>query len=592
LAELCEDLVREYGWEVTVVAGPTSVEERNSKARWLYEKQFHNGVDIYRTAGTTFGKGRFVGRFANYLSFFASACIAGLRVPRQDIIVALTDPPIVGLPALLTARRCRAKFVFLCQDIFPEVANLLEDFRSPAVNWILQQVNRLLVRKANRVIALGETMRQRLIEGKGADADEVTVIHNWADCQRIEPGPKENPFSLENGLTGRFVVMHSGNIGLSQNLEALVEAAGYLRSQSDIVVAIVGNGVKRPALEDKVRSMGLDNIRFFPYQPKDRLMDSFGTADVFVVSLKKGLAGVIVPSKLYGILAAGKPYVAAVEDESEVSAITKEYDCGLLAAPGDPKDLADKILTLHDDRDEARRLGHNARRAGLRFDRKNQVALYNEVFRWVVHSERATPLLKRAFDVILSGTGLIFSSPLWLAIAASIKMEDGGPVFYWQERVGRGGRSFRGFKFRSMVPDADKKYGLVQAKEDDPRITRVGRLLRATAMDELPQLWNIFKGDMSFVGPRALAVQEVEVNGNGESVSLEDIPGYEERHSIRPGLTGITQIFADRDVPRRKKFRYDRLYARRQSFGLDMKLIALSFWITFRGKWEVRGRKL
>ena len=462
----------------------------------------------------------------------------------------------------------------------------------PPSIWILQQVNRFLVRKANRIIALGETMRKRLIEGKGAEACKVEVIHNWADCQQIVPGSKENRFSLENGLNDRFVVMHSGNIGLSQSLETLIEAAVHLRSKSDIVVAIVGDGVKRPALEDMVRSMGLGNVRFFPYQPKDHLNDSFGTADVFVVSLKKGLAGVIVPSKLYGILAAGRPYVAAVEDESEVAAITRQYDCGLLASPGDPKDLAEKILTLRGNPNEARRLGDNARRAGLQFGRHKQVALYHEVFRKVVRSERATPLLKRAFDVILSGTGLIFSSPLWLAIAASIKLDDGGPVFYSQERIGKGGRSFRGFKFRSMVPDADKKYGLVQAQENDLRITRVGRLLRATAMDELPQLWNIFKGDMSFVGPRALVGQEVEVKGNGESVSLEDIPGYEERHSIHPGLTGVAQIFADRDIPRRKKFRYDRLYARRQSFGLDLKLIALSFWITFRGKWEVRGRKL
>lgn len=548
-------------------------------------------MDIYRAAGTTFGKGRFVGRFANYLSYFASSIIAGLRVPPQDVVVALTDPPIVGLAGLAAARWSGAKFVFLCQDIFPEAANLLEDFRSPLVNRILHQVNRFLVWKANRIVALGETMRKRLVEGKGADADKVFVVHNWADCERIVPGPKENPFSIQNGLNRSFVVMHSGNMGLSQNLEILIEAAAHLRSKPDIVVAIVGDGVKRPALENMVRSMGLDNVRFFPYQPKARLTDSFGTADVFIVSLKEGLAGVIVPSKLYGILAAGRPYVAAVEDESEVAAITRRYDCGLLVAPGDPKSLAAKILELHGKPELARSLGENARRAGVRFDRRSQVALYDEIFRSVVRSERSTPLLKRVFDILLSGTGLIFSSPLWLAISASVKLEDGGPVFYAQERVGRGGRSFRSWKFRSMVPDADKRFGLVQAKQNDPRITRVGRLLRATAMDELPQLWNIFKGDMSFVGPRALAVQEVEVDGNGKNVRLEDIPGYEERHSIRPGLTGIAQIFADRDIPRRKKFRYDGLYARRQSFWLDLKLIALSFWITFRGKWEVRGRK-
>jgi len=111
-------------------------------------------------------------------------------------------------------------------------------------------------------------------------------------------------------------------------------------------------------------------------------------------------------------------------------------------------------------------------------------------------------------------------------------------------------------------------------------------------MDELPQLWNIFKGDMSFVGPRALVPEEIEVNGLGAAVPLEKIPGYEARHRVRPGLTGVAQVYAARDVPRRHKFRYDLLYIRRQSVWLDLKLILLSFWITFRGRWEHRGRKL
>jgi lipopolysaccharide/colanic/teichoic acid biosynthesis glycosyltransferase len=120
----------------------------------------------------------------------------------------------------------------------------------------------------------------------------------------------------------------------------------------------------------------------------------------------------------------------------------------------------------------------------------------------------------------------------------------------------------------------------------------VGRLLRATAMDELPQLWNIFSGDMSFVGPRALMPAEIEVRGDGTAVRIEDVAGYEARHRVRPGLTGIAQIFADRDITRRHKFRLDLLYIRRQSFWLDLKLILLSFWITFRGTWERRGSKL
>jgi len=131
----------------------------------------------------------------------------------------------------------------------------------------------------------------------------------------------------------------------------------------------------------------------------------------------------------------------------------------------------------------------------------------------------------------------------------------------------------------------------VQAGREDPRITRVGRFLRACAMDELPQLWNIFVGDMSFVGPRALPINEIQSSGSNHDVPDEEIAGFRERLAVRPGLTGIAQIFADRDVTRAHKFRYDLLYIRRQSFWLDIRLIVLSFYISFRGRWEVRGSK-
>lgn len=200
-------------------------------------------------------------------------------------------------------------------------------------------------------------------------------------------------------------------------------------------------------------------------------------------------------------------------------------------------------------------------------------------------------MLKRAFDAALSGAGLVASAPLWALFAAAIKLEDGGPVFYQQERVGLGGVPFMALKFRSMRPDAEAGVGAVQAVERDPRVTRIGRFMRATAMDELPQLLNILRGDMSFVGPRALRPGEIEAGRGGVLERLEDVPGFATRVSVRPGLTGVAQVYAPRDVPRRHKFRYDRIYVRRRSWWLDVRLILVSFWISVHGTWEARGRK-
>lgn len=192
---------------------------------------------------------------------------------------------------------------------------------------------------------------------------------------------------------------------------------------------------------------------------------------------------------------------------------------------------------------------------------------------------------KRILDVLLSGVGLIFAIPIGAIIGLAIKLDDGGPIFYSQARVGRDGRSFESWKFRSMIPDSDERFGPLQARTNDFRVTRVGQVLRATALDELPQLWNIFRGDMSFVGPRALLREETETNGDGQPVPLEKIPGYEVRQRVRPGLTGIAQIYAPRDIPRRHKFKFDRVYVRRQSLQLDMRLISISVLITLSGRW-------
>jgi lipopolysaccharide/colanic/teichoic acid biosynthesis glycosyltransferase len=201
------------------------------------------------------------------------------------------------------------------------------------------------------------------------------------------------------------------------------------------------------------------------------------------------------------------------------------------------------------------------------------------------------PVLKRPLDLLLAGWMIALSLPVCLLIALAIKMEDGGPILFRQERWGRGGHRFFALKFRTMIPDADNIHGIRQASKHDSRITRVGRVLRAMGLDELPQIYNIWRGEMSFVGPRALAVGELIKNAAGEYVPYDHVPGFYERLAVRPGLTSIATIYIPKDSPPRKKFRYDLFYIRNLSFWLDVQLILLSYWISFRGKWETRDKK-
>ena len=343
-------------------------------------REGHGGVHILRANGTLFDRRKFAGRATNYLTYFASAIAASRKIGPQDVVVSLTDPPILGLAALSAARRTGARFVFLCEDIFPEVASLLEDFRNATINRTLDRINRRLVREADAIVALGDRMKRRLVEEKGAAPERVHVIHNWADCDAITPGPKDNVFSRAHGLVDKFVLMHSGNVGLSQNLDLLIEAADRLRSRERLVIAIVGDGARRLPLEAAAKARGLTNVRFFPYQPKELLHESFAAADAFVVSLKPGLEGYIVPSKLYGILAAGRPFVAAVDPSCEVATIATQHDCGVVAPPGDPGALVTAIASLLDDPAAVRRMGENARGASRCYDRRVAVRAYHDLF--------------------------------------------------------------------------------------------------------------------------------------------------------------------------------------------------------------------
>lgn len=193
--------------------------------------------------------------------------------------------------------------------------------------------------------------------------------------------------------------------------------------------------------------------------------------------------------------------------------------------------------------------------------------------------------LKRIWDIGFSLLGLGLSLPLWIIIALAIYLEGGGPAFFSDTRIGKNKKPYRHFKFRSMVNGAEDATGPTWSKNDDIRVTQVGRFLRATALDELPQLLNIIKGDMSFVGPRPERKCFVER-------FLKEIANYEKRFSVKPGLTGMAQVYGKYDTPAQKKLEYDLEYIKRMNLFLDLKLIILSFLITLKGGWlrfEKRG---
>ena len=203
---------------------------------------------------------------------------------------------------------------------------------------------------------------------------------------------------------------------------------------------------------------------------------------------------------------------------------------------------------------------------------------------------KSEPAIKRIFDVFLAIIGLVLSSPLWVIFTLLIYIEDRGPIFFTQRRCGIRGKSIYVIKFRSMVYKKNMENELLDIAHD-PRVTRIGRILRTTSMDELPTLITILKGDMSFVGPKPLPF-EIGSNEKLKYTDITKVPGYYNRSQVKPGLTGIAQVYASKSTNRRAKFHYDYLYIKNWSFILDIKLILLSFIIAFKGRWESRVKKL
>lgn len=379
LTELCEDLAEQH--DVTVVAGRPSYDPMERRpARGLVSKDRHGKVRVYRTWSTAFPRRSMAGRLTNYATYLASCMAGAFRAESPDVVLTMTDPPLVAATALLASWVRRTPFIYIHQDIFPEVALELGKMREGPFAAGLRRLNRLLRRRAARVVAIGRDMEARLWD-QGLSRHKIAVIPNWADGSVLRPLDGPSPLRRACDWGDHFVVMHSGNVGLSQSLGTFLGAAERLREHEDIVFAIVGEGASKAGLQRAAAARRLSNVVFLPYQPKEALSESLGAADLHVVSLQAGLGGYIVPSKVYGILAAGKPFIAAVDEHSEAAMIAREHGCGFPIAPDDPQAMAEAVLQAR--KAPLKKMGRRGREA---FERLYDRPIATEAYRKLLES--------------------------------------------------------------------------------------------------------------------------------------------------------------------------------------------------------------
>ncbi|MFM8331379.1 MAG: glycosyltransferase family 4 protein [Candidatus Methylumidiphilus sp.] len=360
LSDLAFALAEGGGDEVHVVASRQAYD--NPKASLAAFEQIQ-GVRVHRVWTSRFGRQNLAGRAFDYLSFYLTAFAKLLALAgRGDTVIAKTDPPLISVVAALAARVKSAELVNWAQDLFPEVAAALGvKLASGPAYRLLRRLRDYSLRAARANIAIGERMRERLLAA-GVPAGRVHVIHNWADAEQIQPiAPADNPLRHAWGLDGKFVVGYSGNLGRGHDYATLLDAATALRGQPDIAFLIIGGGAKLDALKQAAAERALDNFVFQPYQPRASLSASLSAADVHIVSLKPELEGLIVPSKFYGIAAAGRPVLFIGDPSGEIPCLIAEIGCGHAVAEGQAEVLRDKILALSTQEDVRLAMGNTGR---------------------------------------------------------------------------------------------------------------------------------------------------------------------------------------------------------------------------------------
>jgi colanic acid biosynthesis glycosyl transferase WcaI len=306
-------------------------------------------------------------RAAAFAGFTAMVALAGVTSrSRPDAVLAMSPPLTLGAAGWAVARRHRVPFVFNIQDVFPDVAVELGAITNPKVIALASWLERETYLRADAVTVLSEDLRANVAakiagrRGPAGSPAKVRVIPNFIDTEAIRPGPKENSYRREFGLEGKTVVTYAGNVGWSQSLDLVVAAASHLVDDPDVVFVINGGGVARPGLEQAAAS--LPNVRFVDMQPKSRLAEVAAAADIHVVPLRTGLARSSVPSKLYTILAAGRPVVASVDPGTEVARTVSAADAGIAVPPDDAEAFTKALVRLIDDPDGAAAMGERGRR--------------------------------------------------------------------------------------------------------------------------------------------------------------------------------------------------------------------------------------
>ena len=526
---------------------------------WVREQI--DGINVLRVALYPSHDNSGFHRALNYISFALSAAVIGTALIRKPDVIYVYHPPItVGFAAAVIGLLRRTPFVYDVQDLWPDTVTASGMLPDPAVLTMLGKMCKFVYGRARHITVLSQGFKEQLV-GRGVPPDKIDVIYNWCD----ETALKHDCRSVTRlGATDRFCILFAGTMGRAQGLDSVLRATQICRTMvAAAEFLFMGGGVERGRLESMAKEMGLDNVRFLPRQPMHAMGSILAGADALLVHLKDDpLFRITIPSKTQAYLATGKPILMGVRGDA--ADLVERAGSGIVCEPGNPQSIAEAVRKLVDTGEE--RLAEMGRAGRAFYDRELSVSVGVEKFDRVFKAaaQRTDGLVaKRVFDLVGSAAALVVLSPLLLVVAAIVKIFLGSPVLFRQVRPGYRARPFTCLKFRTMREATDSAGRLLS---DADRLTRVGIWIRKLSLDELPQLWNVLRGDMSLVGPRPLLMRYLPYFTENEDARFEAMPG----------LTGLAQVNGRNNLTWDDRLAMDVNYVNRRSLLLDFKILVMT----------------
>ncbi len=565
----------ERGHQVTVVSSVAQLDDAPRTAGWSpIVRDTVEGIELVLLNVPYSNYFSHLRRISAFARFTAGASVVGPLLPRPDVVFATSTPLTIGIPGLLSARLRGVPFVFELRDLWPDVPVAIGALRSRPLIAAARGLERSLYRGASRIVVLSESSRAALLH-QGVPAGKIVFVPNACDLDLFSPDTVDAEFRGRHGLDGKFIALYAGAMGPANGLDQLVEAAAALQAagRDDVVIVAVGDGGRRPHLEARIGQLGLRNLLLLPPLPKRELAGVLGAADVTLTLFAPHPSfETNSPNKFFDSLAAGRP--AIVNLDGWLRRLVEENNAGLYVPADDPAALAAALAALAEEPELTRGMGANARRLAEReFDRDAMAERLCGAIEEVVPERPAAATAhpggfyerrgKRLLDLALAGAATTLAAPLLAGLAATVLATSGRPILFVQDRVGKDGATFGMYKFRSMIPDAVEHGAGFYLESGDARITWAGRWMRAFSLDELPQLLNVLKGDMSIVGPRP----------NLEFIVAQHGERFARILQVRPGLTGLVAVNGRNRLKRSEMLDWDERYVANVGLRSDLEII-------------------